>query len=301
MSGPMNMNLSDITSTTTTTKRATLSIKDRAIKKRQAAFNKKQRGIKKKERAIKKKEVSVKKKQREIKKKELTIAKKQREIVKMESAINKKKTKEPVTNEPKAKESKAIEPVVKEPEPEESEAEQSEGEQSKAEQSQAEESEEEESDTDPMEEAFAEFNEKNVDIFSEEVIRTKLLDIPTCCCGGHCVCLECKNKHNITLTQKHCSGSRAAAPGEEFLCKMQYEMKSNGEEDCFSDAVGTLPCFLCMKYGPGMENGNPKKWSQDMDPSFLIGESGVCPGCCIAEPTQPKCNVCFYPVEFMQD
>jgi hypothetical protein len=29
---------------------------------------------------------------------------------------------------------------------------------------------------------------------------------------------------------------------------------------------------------------------EDMDTSFLIGETGLCPGCCVAEPTQPMCT-----------
>jgi len=37
---------------------------------------------------------------------------------------------------------------------------------------------------------------------------------------------------------------------------------------------------------------------EDMDTSFRIGETGLCPGCCVAEPTQPMCKACFYPAKY---
>ena len=139
-----------------------------------------------------------------------------------------------------------------------------------------------------------------VDIFSEESILRKIPDIPTCACGGHSVCLGCKTKWNITLTQKHCRPFDPPAPGEEFICIRQFDV--NAEDNCFSDVVGTLPCVLCLEHGSEGSNNNNARWIHGTSPEvipMLIGEHGRCPGCLMMVGVADECELCSYPVHYM--
>jgi hypothetical protein len=246
------------------TKRAKLSKEEAAAKKKELAEQKT-------EFAVKKKQSVFDKQKRALEKQELILESMKRRFSVTESALKKMKNEHP----------QAEQPQVEQPQVEDADTEQSDS---------------DESEGDPTEEAFAEFNERKVDILSDAVIAIKLQDLPVCYCGGHCICLKCKNKYNVTLTQKNCTGSNAPRPGEEYICIR--DTTRHGDETCHIDGVGYMPCVICLT---DEWNSDPLKWAVNSDASCLIGEAGVCPNCCVKCTSSGKCHGCSYPIKFMHD
>ena len=120
----------------------------------------------------------------------------------------------------------------------------------------------------PIEKAFQEFNEWDVDILSEEIIQQKLKnDLPTCPCGGHCICRACMTIHKPILTQRHCSGKNAPAPENEFICIRDFT--SWGEQLCHVDGVGCVVCIICLTHGPDHPTSDPPRLL------FSTGQGGI--------------------------
>jgi len=263
--------------------------------KEEVAANKKDIATKKNHREIAKKLVLFEKQKRALDKDMLLLEKKKRKLSDTENALKNLKSAPVEAEQPKTEQHETEQPEAEQPRVINTNDTESENNWSQSEDESDEESDPEEEQAKRMKDYLA----NKVDIFSEESIRKKIPDIPTCACGGHSVCLGCKTKWNITLTQKHRHPFNTPAPGEEFICIREFDM--DAEVNCFSDVVGTLPCVLCLEHGSEGSNNNNARLSHvfpEMIP-MLIGEHARCPGCLSFVESMTKCGLCSYPVKFM--
>jgi len=95
---------------------------------------------------------------------------------------------------------------------------------------------------------------------SVAVVQHKLKnDLPTCACGGHCICSSCFTKHEPTLTPKHVTVSNSAEPGNAFICIRDYD---DVHGLCHVDGVGFVVCNICLTHGPDHPS-DPLSWAVD--------------------------------------
>ena len=255
--------------------------------KEEVVANKKYIATQKNEREITKKLVLFEKQKRALDKDMLLLEQKKRKLSDTENALKNLKSAQV----------QAKQPQVTEPHVHHIHGTDEEDEESQANVPSDDKSDSEESDDDLDRKKMANYMASKVDILSEENIRKKIPDIPTCRCGGHSVCLGCKTKWNITLTQEHCTHYNCPPSGDEFVCLKDEGF--NGDGRCFFDEIGLMPCVLCLDTPPPGPNNMYERWRTDCDPFFLIGEHARCPGCCSMVGDADECEMCSYPTYYM--